>query len=300
MIKIDYVKIFIMSDNDTITPGKSELCNQYFSIMSVIAFGSYYLYAYLKIPNNLTDESGNDINDNLKLWFLIYVVTYWSSMIKSFVTIRHIKNYWGIPMNKELFEKLNPCNRFPFILIKWSDLLNLGIAIYFCTIFIPFSDGCDIYEDHYHPCTALRMISVITMIVLSFIAFILGILILWLLWECLKSPADGCAMCGALCYFMCCHRDENENANQNQVRDSNPVASFIGRQMNNYLPISAKPPADGTCAICMLDAEKGDQWKELPCKHKFHPICIDGWFITQNNTGHTPSCPMCRQIVTLV
>ncbi|XP_055803504.1 uncharacterized protein LOC129872572 [Solanum dulcamara] len=42
------------------------------------------------------------------------------------------------------------------------------------------------------------------------------------------------------------------------------------------------------CSICLLDFESGEEAKEMPCKHRFHSICIDKWL------GINGSCPICR------
>jgi hypothetical protein len=43
------------------------------------------------------------------------------------------------------------------------------------------------------------------------------------------------------------------------------------------------------CAVCMCDFTTGDQAKQMPCKHIFHPDCIHPWLAKHN------SCPNCRQ-----
>ncbi|KAK2994623.1 hypothetical protein RJ640_025677 [Escallonia rubra] len=42
------------------------------------------------------------------------------------------------------------------------------------------------------------------------------------------------------------------------------------------------------CAICLTDLSVGVESKEMPCKHKYHPDCIDQWL------GINGSCPVCR------
>ncbi|XP_073147438.1 E3 ubiquitin-protein ligase MPSR1-like [Henckelia pumila] len=42
------------------------------------------------------------------------------------------------------------------------------------------------------------------------------------------------------------------------------------------------------CPICLSDYEVNGEVKEMPCKHKFHPGCIEKWL------GIHGSCPVCR------
>lgn len=41
------------------------------------------------------------------------------------------------------------------------------------------------------------------------------------------------------------------------------------------------------CSVCVEDFEKGQDLRVLPCKHKFHPECIDPWLLNVSGT-----CPL--------
>ncbi|KAF4996519.1 hypothetical protein FDECE_12399 [Fusarium decemcellulare] len=43
------------------------------------------------------------------------------------------------------------------------------------------------------------------------------------------------------------------------------------------------------CSICTEDFKVGEDVRVLPCKHQFHPACIDPWLINVSGT-----CPLCR------
>lgn len=43
------------------------------------------------------------------------------------------------------------------------------------------------------------------------------------------------------------------------------------------------------CSVCTDDFIKGQNIRVLPCKHKFHPECIDPWLLNVSGT-----CPLCR------
>ncbi|KAI4212696.1 MAG: hypothetical protein LQ351_004587 [Letrouitia transgressa] len=43
------------------------------------------------------------------------------------------------------------------------------------------------------------------------------------------------------------------------------------------------------CSVCTDDFSKGQDVRILPCKHKFHPECIDPWLLNVSGT-----CPLCR------
>jgi Ring finger domain len=46
------------------------------------------------------------------------------------------------------------------------------------------------------------------------------------------------------------------------------------------------------CSICLCNFENNQQMKTLPCKHVFHPKCVDAWLIEHL------SCPLCVRKIT--
>lgn len=45
------------------------------------------------------------------------------------------------------------------------------------------------------------------------------------------------------------------------------------------------------CTICITEFEDGEEIRELPCKHIFHPNCIDTWIVQNSH------CPICKDDV---
>lgn len=45
------------------------------------------------------------------------------------------------------------------------------------------------------------------------------------------------------------------------------------------------------CPICLTELETGEEIKRLPCKHIFHPTCIDPWL------ARNSKCPICKKDV---
>ncbi|KAK3245017.1 hypothetical protein CYMTET_45394 [Cymbomonas tetramitiformis] len=44
------------------------------------------------------------------------------------------------------------------------------------------------------------------------------------------------------------------------------------------------------CAVCLVDYEKGDALRVLPCLHRYHVECIDKWLMSRSR-----ACPLCNQ-----
>lgn len=54
---------------------------------------------------------------------------------------------------------------------------------------------------------------------------------------------------------------------------------------------AATDSADEPCAICLSPFERGEDVKQLPCAHFYHPECIDAWL------ERDVTCPLCKQPV---
>lgn len=45
--------------------------------------------------------------------------------------------------------------------------------------------------------------------------------------------------------------------------------------------------AGENCAVCLCDFEENELVRRLPCRHHFHPCCVDRWLLQNQN------CPLC-------
>ena len=55
--------------------------------------------------------------------------------------------------------------------------------------------------------------------------------------------------------------------------------------------INTKPGEEEKCPICLIDLEDNEEIRNLPCKHIFHPSCIDTWLVKNS------ACPICKRDV---
>lgn len=49
-----------------------------------------------------------------------------------------------------------------------------------------------------------------------------------------------------------------------------------------------RPGEEEKCPICITEFADGEEMRQLPCSHNFHPECVDTWLV-QNS-----SCPICK------
>jgi len=56
-------------------------------------------------------------------------------------------------------------------------------------------------------------------------------------------------------------------------------------------PIEEKDKEHLTCNVCLMEYDKGEWLRTLPCFHSYHKECIDKWLSSNNK------CPMCKHPV---
>ncbi|KAJ8486280.1 hypothetical protein OPV22_018765 [Ensete ventricosum] len=88
--------------------------------------------------------------------------------------------------------------------------------------------------------------------------------------------------------------DEEE---EEERRAKKVVAGGLDPDVVASFPVVTCPEAGGgvegmvgrECAVCLTEFGVGDALRVLPpCRHGFHPVCIDPWL-----AGHA-TCPLCR------
>lgn len=70
----------------------------------------------------------------------------------------------------------------------------------------------------------------------------------------------------------------------------NPAEPEALKQRPLSIPLVIEDDDDkSTCPICFEDFQDGQVLRILPCKHRFHALCVDPWLL--NSSSH---CPLCR------
>lgn len=56
-------------------------------------------------------------------------------------------------------------------------------------------------------------------------------------------------------------------------------------------PKDVKEGEEDKCTICISEFTEGEELRKLPCKHIFHPQCVDTWLVQNSH------CPVCKSDV---
>lgn len=252
------------------TIGFNKLWFRVLNICWIVMCLSFYTYASSLIPNRLVSESKT---------FLAYIIVGWILLIPKCIDVSVIINHYGQTMDSRRYNIILPSNRYPLLILKLLQIVDLILMTCIMSYFSPINkSNCGIYDDFPTVCDAMRLITIFGYILWSFYAMLVLLL-------CCLIPFS----------FLCVTRDDTTNAdlinNQNNQGNYGAQIRRIPIQiLRSYLPISFDPPHDKTCAICCQDAEDGDKWMELPCKHIFHQDCVEPWL-----HNHSGSCPLCRE-----
>lgn len=96
----------------------------------------------------------------------------------------------------------------------------------------------------------------------------------------------------ATCFFVRRHRIRRERPQASRVREFHGMSSRLVKAMPSliFTAVLEDNCTSATCAICLEDYNVGDRLRILPCRHKFHTICVDAWL-----TSWRTFCPVCKR-----
>lgn len=96
----------------------------------------------------------------------------------------------------------------------------------------------------------------------------------------------------ATCFFVRRHRIRRERPRASRVREFHGMSSRLVKAMPSliFTAVLEDNCTSSTCAICLEDYSVGEKLRILPCRHKFHAICVDAWL-----TSWRTFCPVCKR-----
>ncbi|PIN23351.1 putative E3 ubiquitin ligase [Handroanthus impetiginosus] len=96
----------------------------------------------------------------------------------------------------------------------------------------------------------------------------------------------------ATCFFVRRHRIRRERPQAPHVRQFHGMSSRLVKAMPSliFTAVMEDNCTSTTCAICLEDYNVGEKLRILPCRHKFHAICVDAWL-----TSWRTFCPVCKR-----
>ncbi|XP_068314459.1 receptor homology region, transmembrane domain- and RING domain-containing protein 2-like isoform X1 [Pyrus communis] len=96
----------------------------------------------------------------------------------------------------------------------------------------------------------------------------------------------------ATCFFVRRHRIRRERPQASRVQEFHGMSKRLVKAMPSlkFTTVLEDNCTSSTCAICLEDYNFGEKLRILPCRHKFHALCVDSWL-----TSWRTFCPVCKR-----
>ncbi|XP_022993427.1 receptor homology region, transmembrane domain- and RING domain-containing protein 2-like [Cucurbita maxima] len=96
----------------------------------------------------------------------------------------------------------------------------------------------------------------------------------------------------ATCFFVRRHRIRQGRPRSSHAQEFRGMSRRVVKAMPSLIFTTALEDncTSVTCAICLEDYTAGEKLRILPCRHKFHALCVDSWL-----TAWRTFCPVCKR-----
>lgn len=237
-------------------------------VLCEIGTFGYYCYSHDNMIDELRDTSLTECFASYQLMFLMSILPY---LVDTgyMIVIRVRNNVVVIP--EVMWNMYKPSNNPVGKFLKTTEFVSIGFGIYFTTLFIPFNKGCRGYDNNM--CLSFRIASIVEIVRTCYYSAMISIFVFRL---------------------FSTRRAANQQINiqtESLPTVTDVLVTNIRQKIIDKLPLTTPPPENDVCNVC-LDRSENDQWKQLPCGHKFHPMCVEIWLL------HNGTCPVCRRLLT--